>query len=224
MLLQDNAFLLFSRNQGETSLWLSVLTERYGRLQLTYKGGQKKAAGLLNFSPLSLSWRLGKQGGGWIASCESFAYQSPLQGMANWSGLYTNELLHRALMADQPVPNLYQAYAALMDGLRSSNHDRNHMAWALRSFEWVFIAEMGYGLPTQTYDHKPLSAQACYQWQSEGWYPSETGIHGTELLALIGQSKQGKSSRALRELLQWRLLQAMPNQALSMRHWWEQLK
>lgn len=42
MLLQDRAYLLFARAQGETSLWLSLLTERHGRVQLTFKGGQKK--------------------------------------------------------------------------------------------------------------------------------------------------------------------------------------
>lgn len=224
MLLQDKAYLLFSRPQGETSLWLSLLTERYGRLQLTFKGGQKKLASLPAFSELAIDWRAGKQSGGWLTQCEALAYQTPLQGMANWSGLYANELLHRSLIVEQPVPALFAAYQQLMDLLRSSGTERSQMAWALRRFEWLFIAEMGYALPQQTREHQPLLAEAHYQWQMDGWQQSEAGILGAELLALITQATQGKASRALRELLQWRLLQAMPSQALSMRQWWEQLQ
>ena len=224
MLLQDKAYLLFSRPQGETSLWLSLLTERYGRLQLTFKGGQKKLASMPAFSELAIAWRAGKQSGGWVTQCEALAYQMPLQGMANWSGLYTNELLHRSLLVEQPVPTLFAAYQQLMDLLRSSGTERSQMAWALRRFEWLFIAEMGYALPQQTREHQPLLAEAHYQWHIDGWQQCEAGISGAELLALITQAPQGKASRALRELLQWRLLQAMPSQALSMRQWWEQLQ
>lgn len=224
MLLQDSAYLLFSRPQGETSLWLSILTESYGRIQLTFKGGQKKQATLPPFLPLSLAWRSGKQGSGWLSHGETSAYYPPLTGMANWSGLYANELLHRGLLTDQPVAPVFNAYAQLMESLSSAGTDRVKMAWALRRFEWVFIAEMGYGLSIHTNEHQLLNRQTYYQWQSDGWQQSNVGIQGAELLALMEQSAFSQPSSALRELLQWRLLQAMPSQALSMRQWWEQLK
>ncbi len=223
MLLQDKAYVLFARAQGETSLWLSLLTEYHGRLQLTFKGGQKKSASLPPFTSLELAWRQGRESGGWLSQCEAVSFQPPLQGMANWSGLYANELLHRSLLAEQPMPLLFHAYEQLVVLLRASGSERAQMAWALRRFEWVFIAEMGYGLPELTHDGAPLTAEVYYQWHADGWQPSETGILGEELVALIGQATQGKTSRALRELLQWRLLQAVPSQALSMRQWWEQL-
>lgn len=224
MLLQDRAYLLFARAQGETSLWLSLLTERHGRVQLTFKGGQKKSALLPPFTELAIAWRMGKQSGGWLSQCEAVSYQTPLQGMANWSGLYANELLHRSLLVEQPIAPLFHAYEQLIGLLRTAGSDRAQMAWALRRFEWVFISEMGYGLPQQTHEFHSLQAEAHYQWQSEGWQQSEVGIQGAELLAMITQAPQGKASRALREFLQWRLLQAMPSQALSMRQWWEQLQ
>lgn len=223
MSLQDRAYLLFARAQGETSLWLSLLTERHGRVQLIFKGGQKKSTSLPPFTELVMTWRTGRQSGGWVNQGEAVSYQAPLQGMANWSGLYANELLHRSLLVEQPVSSLFHAYEQLISLLRSAGSDRTQMAWALRRFEWVFISEMGYGLPQQTHEFHPLKAEAYYQWQAEGWQQSEVGIQGAELLALITQAPQGKASRAFRELLQWRLLQAMPSQALSMRQWWEQL-
>lgn len=224
MLLQDRAYLLFARAQGETSLWLSLLTERHGRVQLTFKGGQKKSALLPSFTELAIAWRMGKQSGGWMSQCEAVSYQTPLQGMANWSGLYANELLHRSLLVEQPIAPLFHAYEQLIGLLRKAADDRSQMSWALRRFEWVFILEMGYGLPEQAQGFKPLKADTYYQWQNDGWQQSEVGIQGAELLAMITQAPQGKASRALREFLQWRLLQAMPSQAMSMRQWWEQLQ
>ena len=143
--------------------------------------------------------------------------------MANWGGLYANELLHRSLVQDHPVSSLFYAYEQLVQLLRASGDDRGLMAWALRRFEWVFISEMGYGFPQQTHNFDPFLPEFYYQWQAQGWFQSASGIQGSELIALMNQSNHGKASRALRELLQWRLLQAMPNQALSMRQWWEQL-
>jgi hypothetical protein len=224
MIFEDRAYLLFARTQGETSLWLSLLSEHYGRLQLTFKGGQKKAASLPYFTQLSITWRPGKQSGGWLTQCEAMQYYPPLQGMANWSALYANELLHRSLLVEEPVLTLFKGYEQLVATLRMAGRESTQMSWALRQFEWMFLSEMGYGLPQQTQLHQPLIDNGNYQWQADGWQQCEQGISGEELLALMRQEPNGKSSRALRELLQWRLLQAMPSQALSMRQWWEQLK
>lgn len=226
MLLEDEAYVLFSRPQGETSAWLSVLTKQYGRLQLTYKGGQKKISTCPSFQALTLSWRLGKSGGssGWLASCEHLGYVAPLLGMSNWSGLYVNELLHRGVLADTAIPGLFDAYQQLVMALRRTQDHRASMAWALRRFEWQYLLLMGYGLPMVTVYHQPIMHDGYYQWQQEGWVQCEQGIGGAELMALADQAESGVASGALRTLLQWRLLQAMPRQALSMRQWWEQLQ
>lgn len=224
-LIEDDAYVLFARPQGETSAWLSVFTQQNGRVQLTYKGGKKRLSVCAGFQSVRLSWRLGKQGGAWLVSCEpTLLYNPPLFGMANWSGLYVNEILHRGLVLNTPSPTLFLAYQQLIEALRTAGDNRRAMAWALRCFEWVFLAETGYALPLSASDGQPIIADASYLWHNDAWERCEQGILGAELLAVAGQSVSGIASGALREFLQWRLLQAMPREALSMRQWWEQLQ
>ena len=224
-LIEDDAYILFARPQGETSAWLSVFTRQHGRVKLTYKGVKKRLSVCAGFQTVRLSWRLGKQGGAWLVSCEpTLLYSPPLLGMANWSGLYVNEMLHRGLVLNTPSVTLFSAYQHLVNVLRDSADDRRVMAWALRCFEWIFLSETGYALPVSTSDGQAIIADAYYQWHNDVWERCEQGIYGEELLAVASQAASGMASGALREFLQWRLLQAMPRDALSMRQWWEQLQ
>lgn len=221
---QDQAYVLFMRPQGETSLWLSLLTANYGRLQLTFKGGRKKQTHCPAFTQLSIQWQAGKQGGGWLHTSEIECYQAPLQGMANWSALYANELLHKSLLTEVAQPKLFASYAWLIQQLRLAQTDRAQMAAALRCFEWQLLHEMGYGLATTTHDQQPLLADAHYRWHRYEWREETTGILGRDLLALITQDVANmRNSPALKTLLQGQLLQLLPQQTMSMRHWWEQL-
>lgn len=221
----DHAYLLFRREQGETSLWLSMLTSQYGRIQLVYKGGKKKMQSCPAFNALYISWQDGKQTGGWLRQCETIHYHQALTGMCNWAGLYANEWLHRSLLPEVPQPQLYIAYESLLTWLRQTGDNRTLIAAALRCFEWTLIHELGYGLPLQTEQQQPLIAEAYYQWQAHGWVQSTTGICGADILALAQQDVLALKhpGRALRELLQGRLSASLPNQQVSMRHWWEQL-
>ncbi len=221
MLIEDKAFILFSRPQGETSLWLSVLTQDHGRLSFVYKGGRKKSASCAPFAPVMLTWKATARGR-WLSGCESEGFYPRLAAMANWSGLYANELLHKGLSESLDSSAMFWAYQKLLQVLRQDNTNPAQMALALRRFEWQFLQVLGYGFPLHDAMGAAIEAAHCYRWHQDTWQPSRDGILGAQLLALVddGNDPVGTS---LRQLLQWRLCQVLPTSAMAMRQWWEAL-
>jgi len=221
MLIEDKAFILFSRPQGETSIWLSVLTQHHGRLSLVYKGGRKKSASCAPFMPLILTWNATARGA-WLLGCEAQGFYPRLTGMANWSGLYVNELLHKGLSESSDSSEMFLAYERLLQVLRQANTSATQMALALRRFEWQFLSVLGYGFPLVDVTGTVIEAEYCYRWHEDAWQPSRDGILGAQLLALVDGGDEPVGG-ALRQLLQWRLCQVLPTSAMAMRQWWEQL-
>jgi DNA repair protein RecO (recombination protein O) len=220
MLIEDNAFVLFTRPQGETSLWLSVLTQHHGRLNLIYKGGQRKISLCAPFQPLSMAWKTTLRGA-WVSTCDVSAFNPPLTGMANWSGLYANELLHKGLREHQDTSFIFEAYQQLLTNLARPDISNAQMGLALRRFEWRFLMALGYGFGLTTLNGQYLQATNTYQWIQDAWQECVTGILGAELLALETEANIIFSS-ALRQLLQDRLAEVLPNSASEMRRWWQQ--
>jgi DNA repair protein RecO (recombination protein O) len=221
MLIEDRAFILFSRPQGETSVWLSVLTQYHGRLSLVYKGGRKKSASCAPFMPLVLTWKATARGM-WLSGCEADGFHSRLTGMANWSGLYVNELLHKGLNESSDSSEMFLAYERLLLVLRQANTSATQMALALRRFEWQFLRVLGYGFPLIDVTGAAIEAQGVYRWHQDAWQISKEGIGGAQLLVLEQGGDEPVCSQ-LRQLLQWRLCQVLPTSAMAMRQWWEQL-
>jgi hypothetical protein len=222
MQIEDTAFVLFSRPQGETSLWLSVLTQNRGRLNLRYKGGAKKAAACAPFQQLTLTWKSSKSGD-WLSACDLNQFYPRLTGMANWCGLYANELLHRGLDVGVVAGELFVAYQQLLQQLSVPQATAQQLGLALRRFEWRFLAALGYGLMLLTPDGSALVRDRCYVWRDDAWHHQSTGILGAELIALTETDTDRIVGSGVRQLLQWRLLQIMPSQAMTMRQWWEQM-
>jgi DNA repair protein RecO (recombination protein O) len=225
------SYLLFSRPQGETSLWLSLLTLEQGRLSLTYKGGRKQVSHCRSFQAYQLLWVMSRQGeGGWCRSLEAMQHRPILTGMTNWSGLYANELLHRLLPLQQPYPSIFVAYEQLLTRLHQ-HHENTHspsleLAWALRQFEWQLLCGLGYAPPLVTEEEQPLSPFQRYEWQNTThWHQTNTGILGQYLLQLAQTDApaitEAEGLQAMRLFLQHRLTLIIPNLPFVMRQWWE---
>lgn len=209
--VSTQSYLLFSRPQGETSLWLSLLTEENGRVSLVFKGGRKHNP--RSFQAYQLWWTPNRHGdGGWCRSLEAEQCQLPLKGMINWSGLYANELVHRLLPAQMRHPLVFTAYQQLMTQLHHLNQPQMvqnsasamltsvtetgrekteslKLASALRQFEWQLLSALGYALALTTTDGQPLMPEYRYDWQENaGWVRQnpelKTGILGQDLLQL----------------------------------------
>ena len=222
MLKEDEAFVLFVRPQGESSLWLSVFTEQHGRVSMQYKGGQKHAASCVPFQPYHLNWQLARAGLPWLRAIESVSFYPRLTGIANWSGLYLNQLCQSALQDMQAYPDLFRRYRDCVTYLSRADAEATMMAICLRRFEWHLLQQLGYGFPDEDCHGQRLNIHTHYQWLSDGWQPIEKGILGSELVALLTDEPLTHSSPGLRQLLQWRLSQVMPAQAMLMRQWWEE--
>lgn len=220
---ETEGYLLFSRKQGETSLWLSMLTAEYGRVSLSYKGGQNRIL-LQPFQSYHVRWQ-SKGKTRWLNDIELLVNQPVLTGLANWSGLYANQLAHSAMLDGQVDIRLFAAYQSLLEGLRRHGSDKQGLAWSLRRFEWRLLQVMGYAFPLYDVTQAPLDPQGLYQWQSDAWHQRTSGLLGSEIIGLADEYVMDvqSSSSAMRQLLQWRLSQMMPAQAMLMRQWWEAL-
>lgn len=221
MLIEDKAFVLFSRPQGETSLWLSVLTQHHGRLSLVYKGGRKQSSLCASFQPLTVRWRTTARGA-WLSGCEAQGFYPRLTGMANWSGLYANELLHKGLTEVGDTTAIFVVYQHLLQVLGQATATPAQMGLALRRFEWLLLRALGYGFPLQDAAGAAIESKKFYRWHQDAWQVSKEGIWGAQLLALE-QSGDEPVGSLLRQLLQWRLCQVLPTSAMAMRQWWKQM-
>lgn len=129
---------------------VQVFSRSHGIVTLVAKGAKRPYSVLRPvlsaFQPLGLSW----SGSGEVktltrAECAGIW---PLTGRSYMSAWYLNELLLRLLPREDPHPALYDAYDAALRQLAS----QQPAASALRRFEWILLAETGYGVDDQTPD------------------------------------------------------------------------
>jgi DNA repair protein RecO (recombination protein O) len=185
------AFVLHRRPYLNTSLLLEAFGRESGRVGLVARGAlnsRSRLKGLLQpFVPLLLSWA----GAGELATLTAAEENGPAVALAParvLAGLYANELLVRLLPRQDPLPELFAAYGALLAELVAAPEPEP----ALRRFEKRLLAELGYGL---TLDREagsgaPIVAEGHYRYVlDQGPLPvSQTqmgvSISGRSLLAL----------------------------------------
>jgi len=139
----EPGFVLHSYPYKETSLIVEVFTRRHGRAGLLARGARRPRSAmrgvLLAFHPLRLNWSATAELGT-LTSVEWGGGQKSLAGVALMCGFYINELLLRLLPRDDPHENLFDAYAAALEGLSLGKGQ----APVLRSFERRLLVELGY--------------------------------------------------------------------------------
>src|SRR5579862_3562540 len=129
---QQPAYVLHSRPYRETSLLLECLTRDHGRLGVVARGVRRERARVQRaqlepFQPLSLDLLLR----GELATLQTAEHMSPplrLMGDAGLAGLYLNELCVRLTGRQDPLPELFDAYARTLPRLAGSEP----LAWSLR--------------------------------------------------------------------------------------------
>lgn len=146
---QQPAFIIHTRPYTETSLIVEVFSPDYGRIGLLSKGARNpknhKRGILQPFQPLLLNW-IGKGELPILSSVEQgkgllhFDYKSRV------CGFYINELVYKLLQRRDPHPQLYMAYAELMQTLNACSLKNKERELGLRLFEKKLLTEIGYGL------------------------------------------------------------------------------
>ncbi|WP_337245424.1 DNA repair protein RecO [Luteimonas sp. gir] len=146
----EPAFVLHARPWRETSLLVEVLSREHGRLGLVARGvqGPKKHVLRAALQPLQ-HVRLDAQLRGELAQlrgAEALDAAPRLLGDAMLAGFYLNELVLRLAPRQDPLPELYDAYACVRGRLALPGE----LAWSLRRFERALLDALGVGLPLDT--------------------------------------------------------------------------
>lgn len=143
------AFVLHSRAFKETSLIVDVFSLLHGRVSLLARGVRanhknNRKALLQAFQPLQVSW-VGRGELKTLKLLEANGMPFRLQGVANLSGLYLNELLYKLLAQWDPQPELFELYNWALSELQESDKPQ----LILREFELSFLELVGYAVDWQ---------------------------------------------------------------------------
>jgi DNA repair protein RecO (recombination protein O) len=180
------AYILHSRRYRDTSLLVDLFTARDGRISAIVRGGGKAGSNFAQaFSPLLISYR----GRGELKTTTKIEVLSGsnLSGNNLFVGMYVNELLVRLLGKFDAMPDLFESYQGLLETLSSTGQ----ISRQLRAFEFLLIAELGYGL---TFDveaggNQAIEHQLFYRFvANQGFYLAKADTPhtycGSHLLAL----------------------------------------
>lgn len=188
---QQPAYVLHSRPYRETSLLLECLTRDHGRVGVVARGVRRERARVQRaqlepFQQLSLDLLLR----GELATLQSAEHVAPplrLIGDAGLAGLYLNELSVRLTGRQDPLPELFDAYARTLPRLAGGEP----LAWSLRRFERDLLEAVGYGLQLEfeAESGEPVEPTQLYRYAVEqGPAPCRVGtmhaLRGADLLAL----------------------------------------
>ncbi len=139
-----SAYVLHQRPFRDTSLIVEVLTREHGRLTVFARGARgprPRFAGLRPFQPLLLSYS-GRGEAAQLTAAEPDGVPVPLPAAALLGAFYLNELLVRLTERHDPHPELFDAYAATLAGLRAGQG----LEPLLRRFEKQLLDLIGFGI------------------------------------------------------------------------------
>ncbi|HET6553964.1 MAG TPA: DNA repair protein RecO [Dyella sp.] len=188
---QQPSYVLHSRPYRETSLLLECLTRDHGRIGVVARGVRRERSRLQRaqlepFQPMLLDLQFRGELATLLAA-ETVGVSQRLSGDAGLAGLYLNELVVRLTGRQDPVPELFDAYARTLPRLAGTEP----LAWTLRRFERDLLEAIGYALQLEfeAESGEPVEPRQDYRYQAEqGPSPCRTGtvhaVRGSDLLAL----------------------------------------
>jgi DNA repair protein RecO (recombination protein O) len=214
---QQPAYVLHARPYRETSLLLECLTRDHGRVGVVARGVRRERARLQRaqlepFQPLALDLLLR----GELATLRGAEPAGPprrLVGDAGLAGLYINELVVRLTGRQDPLPDLFDAYARTLGRLAEATA----LAWQLRRFERDLLSAIGYALQldAEADTGEPVAPEGWYRYEVEHGpvvAPARAprAIRGSDLLDLAADRCPDVAGlaalrRLMRELIRFHL-------------------
>ncbi|MEY4562163.1 MAG: hypothetical protein RLZZ618_1440 [Pseudomonadota bacterium] len=203
-----SAYVLHRYDWSESSLILDVFSREQGRIAVAAKGAKRPYSQLrsvlLPFQRIHLS--LGRppkaddigattsevqtlRGAEWASGA------AMLTGAALFSGFYLNELLMKLLARQDPHPRLFDAYAATLPSLVST--DETGVQAALRAFEFTLLQQTGLlpDLSMLTLTQQPVLPEALYSLLPEAGVGAprtgESAVPGSVLIGLQAALEHG---------------------------------
>jgi len=222
----EPAYVLHARPWRESSLLIEVLSENHGRLGLLARGVQGPRRHVLRAALQPLQFiRLDAVQRGELAqlrNAEALDAAPQLAGEATLAAFYVNELVMRLAPRQDPLPELFDAYA----DVRRRLGDAESLAWSLRRFERDLLEALGFGFAFDVDgDGLAIDAAARYRLDPEhgprrllsdrGHDDRSAAATGRALLALAGDVKPDADDLAgLRRALRPVLLQLLGGRGL----------
>jgi DNA repair protein RecO (recombination protein O) len=223
----EPAYLLHHYAWRDSSRILEFMTRSQGRVSVfaraARRGGTALPATLQPFGELLVSWT-SRGEAGQLTGAERVSAPAVLSGDRLMSAFYANELLIRLLPRHDPHPELFDAYATLLDQL----HDGDAQpARALRLFEKRLLDELGWGLSLESDvgSGTPLEPLRSYRYRIDGGPEVIDGVadgtlvfSGASLLSLAREDLGDERSLAdARRLLRAALDQCLDGRPLRTR-------
>lgn len=204
-----SAFVLHRRLIGETSMYVTFLTQERGVLKARVQGGRKqsKQAILEPFVPLWLS--LDERPSTFYVKAVQVRSAFPsLPGFSVIPGLYLNELLYRFLHPGEEDNVLFFLYEKTLQDLTDAK-SAIEVERVLREFEWSLLAHSGCLV---SFTHEAYCAFAIlpeYYYALHlglGFVRAETGFLGEHILAIADHRWEDKlvlksAKRIMRRLI-----------------------
>ncbi|BDU22303.1 DNA repair protein RecO [Dyella sp. GSA-30] len=207
---QQPTYILHARPYRETSLLLECLTRDFGRIGMVARGvrsergkARLQRALLEPFQPLAVDLLMRGELAT-LRGVEAAGMPLRLVGDANLAGLYLNELIVRLTGRQDPLSDLFDAYAMTLPRLATES-----LAWSLRRFERDLLDALGYALQLEfeAENGEPVEPERFYRYHVElGPVPCLPGtaqaLRGRDLLALAqDQSPDAAGLSALRNMM-----------------------
>ncbi len=161
------AYVLHQYAYRDTSRIVEAFTAEHGRLTLFARGasGPKSALRpvLRPFQRLLVSWS-GKSEACQLVGAEIDGAATTMPSDHLMSGFYINELLLKLTVRCDPHPELFDAYAEAVRGLREGGDEES----ALRRFEKHLLQDLGYGLElSRTGEGQTIQSDRFYRFKLE---------------------------------------------------------
>jgi len=178
-----HGFMLHQRTYRENSKLVHFFSLEFGRIDGVVRGAQVPL-----YQPVLL-YASGKSALKSLSKIEWVGAPKNLQGSALFAGFYANELLVRLSPLEEATPNTFGAYSQLLDELQTLPvPDINNLALmtALRRFESVLLAEMGYAIGfAQDFLGIDIQPREFYRFTpNEGFSLNNSGELGEHILAM----------------------------------------
>src|SRR5678816_3445753 len=141
----EPCYVLHARAWRESSLLLEVLSAQHGRMGVVARGvqGPKRQVLRAALQPLQFIRVDAVQRGelAQLRNAEALDAAPQLAGEATLAAFYVNELVMRLAPRQDPLPELFDAYA----NVRRRLGDAESLAWNLRRFERDLLEALGFG-------------------------------------------------------------------------------
>jgi DNA repair protein RecO (recombination protein O) len=200
----SEGFVLHSYPYKETSLILETFTRSHGRVAMVAKGAKRGAVSskyaLNAFQPLTFDW-FGRAEMKTLKSAEHDRIFPIPRGPALMAAFYINELILKLATKDDPHEALFDAYTDALEALTAVGVASKEIEVALRRFELILLAELGYAL-TLTHEADADGVAHPVEAGAEYWYVVERGpvrvlAKGQQIRAIDPVRVSGKTLLAL---------------------------